>query len=565
MRLLLLFVLSAALQAHAGILDWFKSAPRVETVQGLVEGKYTRSEGFLKEADVVEFLGIRFGEAPTGELRWQPPVPAGAFTGVYKATNRGAEPLQPNFITGGVTGSEDCLFLNIWVPKTKKTTPLPVMFWIHGGAFVIGSGHQKVGMVDLYDGTQLAKQGDVIVVSANYRLGPLGFFAHPEMAKNGKNPKAVNFGLMDQIAALEWVKQNISRFGGDPQKVTLFGESAGGASIMSLIASPKAKKLFSRAEIYSGPDYGMPMQKALEQGALISQKLGSSEKPLTLKELKKVHGERLIKELPMLVKYGETRYTYGPIVGDSILPEPVLQTILKNKHNAVPIIIGTNAQEMNVLSPIFLRGIPDNLTDSAYVEFVKEFIGEPFDEAARKQYTKEKYGSNFKAIVALVEDGLFHAYAGHVARAMARAENPVPTFQYLFTQKAPLIGSGHALDIAYTFQNKALLMMTNTEWYNPFTSNHNFNKQLRLSRAMIKMWSNFADSGDPNLRDGERLRVPWGQANQGHILELNTEGLVMRKAPDGKKMAYWSGLMSRHIESQGGPVSCRRALTRRAQ
>ncbi|MFN9067067.1 MAG: carboxylesterase/lipase family protein, partial [Bdellovibrionales bacterium] len=563
MKFILFLVLSVTIQTHAGFFESFGSAPQVETVQGVVEGRYARSQTLQLESDVAEFLGIRFAQAPIGSLRWQPPQPLNKFTGVYKAHQKGSEPLQPNILTGGITGSEDCLFLNIWVPKTKRRSPLPVMFWIHGGAFVIGSGHQKVALVDLYDGKQLAKQGDVIVVSANYRLGPLGFFAHPEMSIDGKAPAAVNFGLMDQIAALEWVKHNISRFGGDPQKVTVFGESAGGTSILSLIASPKAKNLFSRAIVQSGPDYGMPMQKALEQGNRISEHLGTSEKPLTLKQLKNVPGEELIRELPMLVKYGEKRFTFGPIVGDSLLPQPVLQTILKNQHNAVPLIIGTNAEEMRVLSPVFLRGFPDNLSDSAYSEFVRDFIGVPFDEAARNQYTKEKYGTNRKAMEALVEDGLFHSYAGHVARAMARSQNSVATYQYLFTQKAPLIGAGHALDLGYTFQNKALLLMTNNEWYNPFHSVQNFNKQMKLSSAMIKMWSNFSDTGNPNTRDGQALKIPWHQAHQGNILELNTEGMKMRKAPEGKKLAYWSGLISRHIESTGGPVSCRRTLTRR--
>ncbi len=565
MRIIFILILSVVIHSQASFLEGWGGAPRVQTVQGLVEGRYARTRSLQFESDVAEFLGIRFAKAPVGPLRWQPPQPLDKFGGVYKAQQKGAEPLQPNIFTGGVTGSEDCLFLNIWVPKTKRRAPLPVMFWIHGGAFVIGSGHQKVALVDLYDGKQLAKQGDVIVVSANYRLGPLGFFAHPEMVSQGKSSQVVNFGLMDQVAALEWVKHNISNFGGDPQKVTVFGESAGGTSILSLIASPQAKNLFSRAIVQSGPDYGMPLQKAIEQGARISEHLGTSERPLSLKELKYVSGEKLIRELPMLVKFGDTRYTFGPIVGDSVLPQPVLPTILKNQHNAVPLIIGTNAEEMRVLSPIFLRGFPDNLSDSAYVEFVRDFIGVPFDEAARNQYTKEKYGTNRKAMEALVEDGLFHSYAGHVARAMARSQSSVATYQYLFTQKAPLIGAGHALDVGYTFQNKALLLMTNSDWYNPFHSLQTFNKQMNLSAAMIKMWSNFSDSGDPNTRDGVTLRNPWRQAHEGNILELNTEGLAMKRAPEGKKLAYWSGLISRHIESQGGPMSCRRALTRRSK
>ena len=218
------------------------SGPRVKTDSGIVEGK--------DKGVVHAFLGIPYAAPPVGDLRWKPPAPAATWTGVRKATEFGAHCMQGkvfgdmNFRDPG--GSEDCLFLNVWVPAKMSGAKLPVMVWIHGGGFVAGSSSEA-----RQDGTKLTQQG-VIVVSMNYRLGVFGFFVHPELAKESGHNAAGNYGLLDQVAALRWVHDNIAAFGGDPGNVTIFGESAGSFSVSALMASPLCKGLFQKAIGESG-------------------------------------------------------------------------------------------------------------------------------------------------------------------------------------------------------------------------------------------------------------------------------------------------------------------------
>jgi len=196
--------------------------------------------------DVQSWLGIPYAAPPVGDLRWQAPRPPASWEGVRAMDHYGSICMQPQRLAVGQPAgmSEDCLTLNVWAPK--RASKAPVMFWIHGGAFVEGSGALAV-----YAGTSLARQG-VVVVTINYRLGDFGFFAHPELSRESAPDPAANFGLMDQIAALRWVQQNIAAFGGDAGSVTIFGESAGGMSVNVLMMSPPARGLFQRAIAESG-------------------------------------------------------------------------------------------------------------------------------------------------------------------------------------------------------------------------------------------------------------------------------------------------------------------------
>src|SRR6266568_4911128 len=218
------------------------SSPQVKVASGIVEGK--------KDGPVHVFLGIPYAAAPVGDLRWKPPVPIAKWTGVRKARDFGAHCMQGR-VFGDMTfrdpgGSEDCLSLNVWVPAKPSQPKLPVMVWIYGGGFVAGTTSEG-----RQNGVHLAQQG-VIVVSMNYRLGVFGFFVHPELAKESGHNSAGNYGLLDQLAALQWVHDNIAAFGGDPGNVTIFGESAGSFSVSAQMASPLAKGLFQKAIGESG-------------------------------------------------------------------------------------------------------------------------------------------------------------------------------------------------------------------------------------------------------------------------------------------------------------------------
>ena len=309
--------------------------PQVKTASGVVEGK--------DDGAVRAFLGIPYAAPPVGDLRWKPPVAAAKWDGVRKATEFGSHCMQGkvygdmNFRDAG--GSEDCLTLNVWVPAKSSGTKLPVMVWIYGGGFVAGTTSEM-----RQDGTHLAQQG-VIVVSMNYRLGVFGFFVHPELAKESGHNAAGNYGLLDQVAALHWVHDNIAAFGGDPGNVTIFGESAGSFSVSAQMASPLAKGLFQKAIGESGAAFhsgGLSFEPLSEREGkdvkAVSAKLGVS----TLAELRALPAQKLLDAFSPPQSPG---FDFGPDVDGYFLPEPVPAIFAAGKQNDVPLLAGWNHDE----------------------------------------------------------------------------------------------------------------------------------------------------------------------------------------------------------------------------
>jgi len=307
--------------------------PVVTTRQGALSG--------ATEDDVHVWYGIPYAAPPTGSLRWRSPQPVAGWTGVRPAVEVSASSWQSSEycqqLGGGDPGrfSEDCLYLNVWAP-VKRTAPLPVMVWLHGGGFTIGAG-----ALPPYNGRALARRG-VIVVTLNYRLGHLGFFAHP--ALEGEEERVVhNFALLDQIAALTWVRENIAAFGGDANKVTLFGESAGARSVMSLLASPLAEGLFHKAIIQSGytlPD--TPRKQALKKGVALAAHFGLEK--ATADELRAIPPEAF---WPLAAPLN---IAPAPIAGDCVLPEPALDRFFAARQHPMPVMIGSNSDEASVMS-----------------------------------------------------------------------------------------------------------------------------------------------------------------------------------------------------------------------
>lgn len=313
-----------------------QTAPIIKTQSGDVQG--------IAERGVFAFKGIPYAAPPVGNLRWREPGPAAAWQGVRKADAYGHACMQIPGLSeenGGAPGplSEDCLYLNVWTPNADSGAKLPVMVWIHGGAYVFGSGS-----LPLYIGAPLAKKGAVIV-TINYRLAQLGFFAHPALDKENPGGPA-NFGLLDQIAALRWVKQNIVAFGGNPGNVTIFGQSAGGKSVLALFASPLARGLFHKGIAMSSP--ALPdatRAKALEVGAKVADAVGLKGAAATAAELRAVPAEKF----GMLKGQGPSN---APLLigGDKALPRSILDTFASRQEATVPLILGNTSDDSSVIS-----------------------------------------------------------------------------------------------------------------------------------------------------------------------------------------------------------------------
>lgn len=309
------------------------SAPLAETRNGTLLG--------VTDTDCLVWRGIAYAAAPVGPLRWRAPQPVEPWQGIRVADTFSAANWQNSDncaqIAGGDPGrlSEDCLYLNISTPA-QRTAPLPVMVWLHGGGFTMGSGD-----LPPYDGKALARRG-VVLVTLNYRLGHLGFFAHP--ALQGEDGETLcNFGLLDQIAALRWVQENIHGFGGDANNVTLFGESAGGRSVMSLMASPLAKGLFHKAIIQSSYTLAdTPLERALEKGVAIADHFGLAD--ASAEQLRAIPAQAFWPLTPPL------KIAPAPIAGDSVLPKPALDVFFNATQHPMPVIVGSNSDEASVMA-----------------------------------------------------------------------------------------------------------------------------------------------------------------------------------------------------------------------
>jgi para-nitrobenzyl esterase len=307
---------------------------RVSTENGVIEG--------VAQGGVISFKGIPYAAPPVGKLRWKPPQAPVSWKSLRKADAYGKACIQMPGLSvalGGDPGalSEDCLYLNVWTPRTDPKSNLPVMVWIHGGGYVCGAGGLGV-----YDGAPLAKKG-AVVVNFNYRLGALGFFAHPAL-ENERPGGPVNFGLLDQIAALQWVQRNVARFGGNPSNVTIFGESSGAKSVLALFCSPLARGLFQRGIAMSS--YAVPdatRTKALKVGVKVANALGLGGASATAAELRAVPAEKF-----GLLKGPGLSNSPVPIAGDDVLPNSIAATFAAGQEAPLPLIVGNTSDDASV-------------------------------------------------------------------------------------------------------------------------------------------------------------------------------------------------------------------------
>ncbi|UQA57190.1 carboxylesterase/lipase family protein [Polyangium aurulentum] len=450
----------------------------VTTDKGPVEG------ALLGGARV--FLGIPFAAPPVGDLRWKPPAPHAAWTETLQAKARGAacpqlNPLNQSLVAGT---SEDCLTVNVWTPEKLASEGRPVLVWIHGGAFTLGSGGDAS-----YDGQILAETTGSVVVTLNYRLGPFGYLGLSELeSEDAAHPSAGNYGMEDQRAALEWVKANAAAFGGDPANVTIFGESAGGISVCHHMVSPKSKGLFQRAIIESGPCNTVTTKAAAAtQGAAFVKALGCEGSDV-LACLRGKPIEQIMTALPTssdLVSGDGANWS--PVIDGWNLPDLPSKLLAEGSFEKVPTIVGANADEGTLFYALAGKTIADEATFEALAEALVPGHGKDVVE----HYPSATYGSAHKAAMAAIGDGGFVCPTRQTARALAAAG--VPTFHYHFTYvpSGALLGKDlgafHSAELKYVFGNPGQLIPQALS-----------DEEITFSENIMGYWSRLAENGDPN-------------------------------------------------------------------
>lgn len=492
------------------------AANQVKTESGVVEGT-TSADG-----KVQIFKGIPYAAPPVGDLRWEDPQPVASWTGVRKATEFGARCMQWSVYGDMVfrdTGpSEDCLYLNVWTPKAEPGAELPVMVWIYGGGFQAGASSEP-----RQDGEVLAHRG-VVIVSMNYRLGIFGFFSHPELTKESPHHASGNYGLLDQAAALEWVHKNIAAFGGDPENVTIFGESAGSFSVSAQMASPVARRLVHRAIGESGAFFGRtltakPLAASEEDGAKFAQSIGAD----SLAKLRAMPAEQLLDA----VKAAKSAYRFWPNVDGYFFPVSPEELYAKREQAHIALLAGWNHDEGNYHT-FFGKDEPtkenyvmkmDQMFGDKAAEVLKLFPGETEEQA------QESAG--------LLATANFIAYGTWKWIEEQRKLNGAAVYRFEFDDAPPMPpaadgtpgvsrGAYHSSEIEFVF---GMLKSKDLPWRPA---------DFTLSEEMGAYWTNFAKTGNPN---GTGLAEwPRYDANDGY--EVMHLAAKLRAEKDGQRGQY---------------------------
>ena len=426
--------------------------------------------------DMCVYKGIPFAAPPVGELRWKAPQPVVAWSGVRACTEFGPNPMQGN----GEGCSEDCLYLNVWTPAQSPKEKLPVMVWIYGGGFAGGA-------TSYYDGALLARKG-VILVSVAYRVGKLGFLSLPELSAENPNGVSGNYGLLDQIAGLQWVQDNIAKFGGDPGNVTIFGESAGGISVSMLCASPLAKGLFRRAISQSGGSFGPHNPQSFPGENMQTLEVAQAANEAWAR---RAFGEDYTLEQLRAAEAKAVMGGFGgsggwPIVDGYVIPDDQYKLYDAGKYNDVDVLIGYNSDEGLSFGFSFGNVSHEESVLNRYEDYAYKLLD---------AYPLEPDGKVGKTARDLTRDAAFGWQTWTWARLQERTGQGKVWLYYFdqhpdYPEDSPRYGQGspHGQDVAYVFGNPEEVQPTD----------------MALSGWMMDYWTNFAKTGDPN---GEGLPV----------------------------------------------------------
>jgi para-nitrobenzyl esterase len=495
---------------------------------GIVKVEGGRIQGTVENGLYV-YKGIPFAAPPVGDLRWRAPQPAAGWDGVLVADKFAPGPIQGQDLAFGK--SEDCLYLNIWSPAKSTKERIPVLVWIHGGGFAAGAASEQ-----LFYGDKLAKKG-VILVCIAYRVGQLGFLAHPELSAESPDHVSGNYGILDIIASLQWIKDNIAAFGGDPEKVTIFGESAGGIAVSMLCASPLAKGLFSGAISESGGSFG-PLRsktypgenmKSLRDAELAGVEFLKMAGVNSIAELRKIDAEKL--------PGGRGLGMAWPNVDGYVIPDDQYKLYAAGEYNDVPVLIGYNSDEGASFMP--------PRTPADYINSVKARYGKFADDLLMA------YPAGTTTVPKTARDLARDAAFGWQTWIWARLQSQTgrsKVFYYYFDQHpdypedSPMAGHGspHGMEIQYVFQH-----------LDPANPHFTESDQV-ISEAMSTYWTNFAKYGDPNgegvptwpaFSDADPQvmyfnRIPYpGPVPSAESLEVLDTYFAWRRTPEGEEWA----------------------------
>lgn len=474
-----------------------RSLSTVKTEAGLVSGTVNNGISIFK--------GVPFAQPPIGDLRWNEPLPPKPWSGILACTKFSASPYQSDpkpfrmwtqeFIAPPEPLSEDCLYLNIWTPTKTGKEKLPVLVWIYGGGFVSGSA-----ACPIYDGEALAKEG-IVYVSVNYRVGVFGFMAHPDLSAESSSKGSGNYGLMDQLAALKWVQKNITAFGGNPDRVTIAGQSAGSMAVQALVASPLGKDLFQGVIAQSGGLTGRSMM-SLKDAEAKGLSLSDKTKSKNIGELRKLSADSLLvlgNDLP----YGN----FVPIVDGYVIPSDPKVIFANHQYNDVAVMAGwvTGDADLvlrNIKSPEEFKAYASSAYGDNSAEFLKLF---PADMQENAKESQRK--------LALLQ---FAGFPGYQWATSSKNKSYIYEFAYVPTDKPdfPNYGAFHTAEVPFALHTLHL-------WDRPWKA-----QDLEVEKYMSAYWLNFVKHGDPN--GGKLTEWKAYDKSAGNIMQFNEQPVLKK-------------------------------------
>jgi len=465
------------------IFQGLKAQPIVNTQYGQVQG--------VMNGSVYQFLGIPYAKPPVGNLRWKAPENPSPWTGILNADNFKPACPQKDFKLDGssvIKGEEDCLYLNIWTPQLGSAQKA-VMVFIHGGGNQLGSASDTSGGTLIYFGKNLSERGDVVVVTIQYRLGPLGFLVHPGLDAESPNGKSGNYAVLDQILALQWIKNNISNFGGDTSRIMIFGESAGGMNVGNLMLTPLSAGLFHKACIQSASPFIQDYAEAQNNGiAFVDSFIDTGTVAQKIAYMRTLPADSLLYFLESPLQNGIVSSPWKAVKDSVIFFEFAHEALKNGNFHKVPLIIGSNADEMSIFAP-------QTVTPAMVTALIIAYVPLALRPLAMALYPPGNNNAEARqSYVAILTDAQFTAPARRVAQCVS-INSPEPVWRYFFNHRHTVsilesYGAYHGMELFYVFNNWENATLGQGALFKPADDS--------VQKIMLGYWTNFAKYGNPN-------------------------------------------------------------------